>query len=228
MTLTALAPADVTATELYDAALQAQRSGAGAELRATCPAWSCALPLRQWCAPVDDLEVAVLDRLRAELPAVAAVLDLGCGPGRHSAYLTGQGLQVLGVDTSRTAVALTRAAGARALVADALGPLPAARWQGVLLLDGNIGIGGDPLLLLCRVRGLLAHDGRLLLELDADDVTGRSLVQLCSGARTSAPFAWARLAAEDLSRAAALAGLAVLDRWDTGGRRFALLGPVQS
>jgi hypothetical protein len=41
----------------------------------------------------------------------------------------------------------------------------------VLLLDGNIGIGGDPHRLLRRVRELLTPTGRLLVELDVDGVT---------------------------------------------------------
>jgi hypothetical protein len=35
-----------------------------------------------------------------------------------------------------------------------------------VLLDGNIGIGGDPVLLLCRVRDLLAPHGKVLIAPD--------------------------------------------------------------
>lgn len=105
-------------------------------------------------------------------PADAAVLDLGCGPGRHSAHLARRGRRVVGIDTSPAAVLLTRTRGVHAVRADALGPLPdgpqhgPAGWHAVLLLDGNIGIGGDPLLLLRRARDLLRQDGRVLVELD--------------------------------------------------------------
>ena len=39
-------------------------------------------------------------------------------------------------------------------------------WDTVLLADGNIGIGGDPVALLTRCRELLAPAGRVLVELD--------------------------------------------------------------
>ena len=228
-----LTTAPVDAAELYDAALQAHAAGRAAALSAVCAAWSCDLPLSRWCAPTDDVEVAALDRLHAVLPGAGAVLDLGCGPGRHGATLARRGLRVLGVDTSPIAVALTRARSVPALQADALGGLPdgwpggGPGWSGVLLLDGNIGIGGDPLRLLCRVRDLLAPAGRLLVEVDAEGVTDRHAVHLCDGTRTSAPFAWARLGGDDLPGAARIAGLTVLDCWRTAGRAFALLGPVQ-
>jgi ubiquinone/menaquinone biosynthesis C-methylase UbiE len=36
------------------------------------------------------------------------VLDLGCGAGRHTVYLAGQGFEVHGADSSRTGLELTR------------------------------------------------------------------------------------------------------------------------
>ena len=51
---------------------------------------------------------------------------------------------------------------------DVFGPLPGeGRWDTALLADGNIGIGGDPVALLARVRELLAPEGRVVVDLAA-------------------------------------------------------------
>ena len=96
-----------------------------------------------------------------------AVLDIGCGPGRIAAALAESGLPSLGIDVSPSA--LTTATSLGRDRAGALGVRPAAgrgRWATVLLLDGNIGIGGDPIRLLRRLRELLADDGTAVVELD--------------------------------------------------------------
>ena len=236
MTLAPLAPlarrgdAEVSATELYDTALDAHTAGVPARLWVRDADGSRSLPLARWCAagPGDPADVEALEELRRELPPGAAVLDLGCGPGRHAAYLTDRGVGVLGVDTSCRAVALTRARGARAVRGDALDVPLTGRWDAVLLLDGNIGIGGDPHRLLRRVRELLTPEGRLLVELDVAGSTDAGAVRLSDGVRTSGGFPWARVARQDLPTVATAAGLAVLRDWTTDARAFALLGKVPS
>ena len=42
----------------------------------------------------------------------------------------------------------------------------AGRYAGALLLDGNIGIGGDPVALLRRVARLLAPGGAVVVEVE--------------------------------------------------------------
>ena len=221
----ALAPVP-GATALYDQALQAVTAGGPVNLGVRYRGTWARLPVGRWCAPAEAADLAGLARLCATLPPHAEVLDLGCGPGRHTAALHQRGLRTLGVDTSPTAVALAQTRGAPAVRADALGPLPGAHhgWDGVLLLDGNIGIGGDPLLLLCRVRDLLRPAGRVLVELDPAGVTDRGDARLTSGEAAGEPFAWARLGARELAAAACCADLAVRDTWTTAGRLFALLG----
>ena len=144
------------------------------------------------------------------------------------------GERVLGVDCSAAAVAMARARGVHATCADVLGPLPDGHplgpvgWSAALLLDGNIGIGGDPVRLLCRVRELLLPDGVVLVETDVDGITERGSVRLRAGRVTSRPFPWVRLALPALvADAHVRPGFAVTDAWSTDGRRFALLGPVQ-
>ncbi len=114
-----LAP-DASAAAMFDAALAA---GGQTPLTLRTRTWARPLPLSRWCGSADEADSAVLDRYAAELPRDARVLDLGCGPGRHTEHLTFAGQQTLGVDSSPTAVALTRRRGALAVRADALGPL---------------------------------------------------------------------------------------------------------
>jgi len=55
-------------------------------------------------------------------------------------------------------------------------PLPGERrWATVILLDGNIGIGGDPVVLLSRVTELLAADGMAVVEVEPPGATSTTM-----------------------------------------------------
>ena len=99
------------------------------------------------------------------------------------------------------------------------------RWRSALLLDGNIGIGGNPVALLRRVAQVLAPDGRALIEVGAHG-TGRSATRVrfeIDGA--AGPwFEWAVVGRDDLAPLAGTAGLDVEDLWCDDGRWFAWLG----
>ena len=214
---------------MYDAALRAVHRGLPAphlEVSYRDETWP--LPLGTWCGAADPVDRAALDRLTAALPPPGDVLDVGCGPGRHAAALDAQGGRVVGVDTSLAATALTRGRGVEALHADVFEPLPDDQqgWDGVLLLDGNIGIGGDPVRLLGRARRLLRPGGTVLVELDPARPTDRGQARLRLGGRLSRPFPWARLAPADLAASAAAADLRVQEQWSAHRRAFALLGPA--
>ena len=215
------------AERLYDTALSTA-AGPGVVLQARYRGRTATLPVHRWLADADAVDRAALCRWSRLLPRGADVLDLGCGPGRHTAELHRRDVRALGVDASAVAVHLAQRRGAPALRADALGPLPGAHhgWDGVLLLDGNVGIGGDPVLLLCRVRDLLRPTGRVLVELDPQGTTDQGPARLRLGTTTSAPFPWARLGAGALSDAASWADLVVQERWSCGGRLFAVLRPA--
>ena len=106
--------------------------------------------------------------------AAAALTAIGCGPGRLTIALAERGIPVLGVDISRTAVARVHQAGACAMHRSVFDPLPGqGRWVTALLADGNIGIGGYPDELLRRCARLLAPGGRLLIEVEHDDIDER-------------------------------------------------------
>lgn len=206
----------VSALQLYDEGIRATAAGRPAPLQLCDDNGHCQpLPLRAWCAeslPGDD---ALLDR------CAGTTLDVGCGPGRLTAAL---GTRALGIDISAEAVALTRRRGGAALLASVFGPLPAeAHWDTVLLADGNIGIGGDPAVLLRRCRDLLGPRGRIVVELDPASVTGARRIQLLLGGRRSEFFDWATVGAGAIDSLAAEAGLHSQSIAKEGDRWFSVL-----
>lgn len=75
------------------------------------------------------------------------------------------GVPALGVDVSATAVRLARRSGAPALHRDVFAPLPGTgRWHTVLLANGVVGLGGDPLRVLRRAGELLRRGGRCVID----------------------------------------------------------------
>jgi SAM-dependent methyltransferase len=180
------------------------------------------LDVERWRGEIDD----------AEWQHVAAlgdpVLDVGCGPGRVVAALTASGRPALGIDVAPAAVAQTAARGAPALRRSVFSPLPnEGRWGGVVLLDGNVGIGGDPIALLRRARQLLRAGGQVLVEADAPGQPTRELAVRIETTpdRTGPWFRWAVVAAGDIGpllRAADFTDIAVSGtdgRWFATGRR---------
>jgi hypothetical protein len=107
--------------------------------------------------------------------------------------------------------------------ADLFQPLPReGTWRTVLLADGNVGIGGDAVRLLRRVRELLAPGGVVLCELHPG--AGRTgPVRLEGLGCSSAWFRWALLGPDAVAATAARAGLHVVEQWTAGGRPFAAL-----
>ena len=180
---------------------------------------SAPLPLDRWLGPVDAADRAVLEL------ADSPVLDLGCGPGRHLAALRRAGKPGLGVDLSPVAVWVARGRGAQAVPGDIFTAVPdAGAWSTALLLDGNVGIGGAPSVLLRRTRQLLAPSGSALVELDPPgEPTYRTRVRLEAPGVVSEWFAWARVGIDGIGPPAADAGLRVGETLSAGGRWFSRL-----
>lgn len=176
-------------------------------------------PVARYLGPADRHDRSLLADL------AGPVLDVGCGPGRHLRALTAQGVYALGVDLSPMAVALARIGGARAIVGDVFGEVPGAgSWRTALLLDGNIGIGGQPQRLLGRLRGLLDPEGIVLVELGRPGSgSGSARARLEAGAECSRWFPWARVPAEEIGSVAGASGLVVEREWSCGERWFARL-----
>ena len=181
------------------------------------------LPLARWLAPVDAADRAVLAR------AVAPVLDIGCGPGRHLAALAAGGQEGLGLDLSPVAVRLARARGAEAILRSVFADVPrSGTWQTALLLDGNIGIGGAPEALLARARALVAPGGALLVETGPPETPTRRLrVRLETHGAVSAWFGWATVGARGIAAPALAAGLRPRETFAVDGRWFARLERVR-
>ena len=185
-------------------------------------------PLRidilRWRAKADVADQLVV--ARCEPP----VVDLGCGPGRMVRALHESGRAALGIDMSSVAVTQSRAGGGLALRRAIAEPLPAeGRWGTALLLDGNIGIGGNVNDLLDRCRGLVVPGGLIICEVDNDpDRNDTERVRLSTDLAESAPFAWARVGTRAVQRAAAPLDLLVVEEWHARSRDFVALRTSQT
>ena len=162
--------------------------------------------------------------------APGPVLDVGCGPGRHVTTLATWGVPALGIDITRAAVEAARQRGACVLHRSIFDRVPGAgRWASALLLDGNLGIGGDPAALLARVARLLRPGGPILVELAAPGTPIRRLPVYVDLAGQRGPdFEWITVGVDQLCRVAAQAALQVHHEWTSGGRWFATLRGGQS
>ena len=174
----------------------------------------------RWSAGADAID-------RSLLAGVAGpVLDIGCGPGRMIQAAIDEGLDALGVDVSPTAVRIAVAAGLAVLHRSVFDDIPLeGTWATLLLVDGNIGIGGDPDALLDRCVSLLAVDGVLVVEVHRDpehDLAYESTLQDAAG-HTSDAFPWAEIGVSALRRRAAKVGLVQVAEWTKGERSFARL-----
>ncbi|MEA2183246.1 MAG: hypothetical protein QOF69_2431 [Solirubrobacteraceae bacterium] len=182
------------------------------------------LQLQRWLGSPTAADQDVLAR------AVAPVLDVGCGPGRHVLALMRAGCKAVGVDIAAAAVRVARGRGAEAIQGSIFADVPGAgSWGSALLLDGNIGIGGHPAVLLARVASLLRPAGRLLVEFEppeADTVT--QLLRLEGAAQVSSWFRWSTVSVAAVGELAEASGLTVSETWEIEGRWFAELerGPA--
>ncbi len=168
-----------------------------------------------WRGPADDVDRLVL--ARCEPP----VLDVGCGPGRMVVALTEGGRSALGVDVSAAAVQVSLRRGGPALRRDLSDWLPGeGRWGTVLLMDSNVGIGGDVDALLRRCSELLTPGGLMVCETDPQSLVDETHdVRLDAGGLT-ATMRWARIGAEALARRASRLNLLMTERWQLDGRAF--------
>lgn len=152
-------------------------------------------------------------------------LDVGSGPGRLTVALTRMGVPALGIDITPLAVELTCRAGGLALRRCVFEPLPGTgQWAEALLVDGNIGIGGDPTALLRRLRELVMPGGTVIAELSPPGAqSGIHTVRLRQAGRTGDWFTWATVSIDDIAPLAGRSGFPTVERWNAAGRWFASL-----
>ncbi|MGI9005572.1 MAG: class I SAM-dependent methyltransferase [Streptosporangiaceae bacterium] len=176
------------------------------------------LAAQRWlqAAPGDD---SLLGR------CIGPTLDVGAGPGRLTIALAERGVPALAIDVTPYAVSLARSGGVLALQRDVFGYLPGTgRWATVLLADGNIGIGGDPAVLLRRSRGLLKPGGTIVAEIEPPgSQLRRECVRLRTPDRSGAWFPWAWVGADQIGALADSAALEIAHLWADAGRWFAEL-----
>jgi SAM-dependent methyltransferase len=182
-----------------------------------------ALDADRWHGEPSAGEMALLRQIRGP------VLDVGCGPGRLVVGLGRLGVMALGIDPAPGAVRACRRRGAPVLQRSVFDRIPAVgRWRTVLLADGNIGIGGDPVHLLARCRALAEPDGRAIVEL-AEPGTGlrRHRARLEWGTTVGPWFAWAEVGTDAIAAVAGAAGWTVDTCQEVAGesRWFAGLRP---
>lgn len=156
---------------------------------------------------------------------IGPTIELGCGPGRLVARLIQRGIPALGIDRSATAVRLAGRGGAPALLGDVFEPLPAmGLWHTVLLVDGNVGLGGDPLRILGRAVELLARGGRCVAEFDVETIGICShWVRLESAGEVGPWFRWASVGVDSAAALAAQVGLTLTSVSLISGRVIASL-----
>lgn len=205
---------------VYGASLHAARAGrAHGYVVRYADGDSSPLDLARWCGPLAAGDGSLLDR------CVGPTLDIGCGPGRLAAALRRRAVFALGIDVNPVALALARSAGAQALQRSVFDRVPlAGSWATLLLVDGNLGIGGDPRALLARAGELATPTGHVLVELDRADRSGRHRVRLeAADGTVSRWFGWAHVGPADLPALAKATGLTVAESWSCAGRDFAAL-----
>jgi SAM-dependent methyltransferase len=177
------------------------------------------LPVHAWLGTADESDAVVLRH------CVGRTLDVGCGPGRMAEALVRAGHEVLALDVAAEAVLQTRTRGVTAHRQDVFAPVAdEGTWETALLADGNIGIGGDPVALLQRLRELLVPGGRVVVDLDPPGVgvvTSWSRLRIASG--VSRPFLWTVVAAEELGAIASEAGYDAWPALEHEGRWFGVL-----
>ena len=178
------------------------------------------LDFDKWNADADEVDRSLLRHARGP------VLDIGCGPGRMVRAAGELGLMALGLDVSPDVVELARRGGMAVALGSVFDRVPAeGTWRTALLIDGNVGIGGDVAALLSRCGEIVAESATLIVEVHPDDDRDHSYNATLVDAEgsQSAAFPWAEVGLTRLREVAQASGFAVDSAFTAGGRRFCSL-----
>ncbi|BBX98688.1 methyltransferase domain-containing protein [Mycobacterium lacus] len=210
--------------QLYDRALGGERCWIRHEDGEVRP-----LPAHRWSngRSVGDPFDEAFDEVVAQMCS-GPTIELGCGPGRLVARLVRRGVPALGIDRSVTAIRLAGRGGAPALLGDVFEPLPGTGcWRTVLLVDGNVGLGGDPRRILGRAAELLGRGGRCVAEFDPEVIGIRARWVRLESAREVGPwFRWASVEVDSAAILAAQVGLTLTGVRLIGNRVLASLAAL--
>ncbi|WFR68224.1 class I SAM-dependent methyltransferase [Curtobacterium flaccumfaciens] len=144
-------------------------------------------------------------------------------PGRMLVAARTLGIPALGVDVSADAVAIAQRSGGTALQGSVFDPIPdEGHWDTALVIDGNIGIGGDPAALLARCAEIVRVGGRIVVETHTDRHADRSYTARVVDAdgHESEGFPWAEVGVDALLDHAESVGLVARRSWTASGRTF--------
>jgi glycosyltransferase A (GT-A) superfamily protein (DUF2064 family)/SAM-dependent methyltransferase len=204
---------------LFDAAYAGMTTASNSTQAGSGDQNALPLDISRWSGPADAVDLMVAARCEP------AVIDLGCGPGRMVQALTESGRPALGVDMSSVAVEMSMTRGGLALRRRIDEPLPAeGRWGTALLMDTNIGLGGDVAALLARCMRLVIPGGLIICEVDPrpERYEVHSVV-LRTRLAASAPLPWSRIGAAALIRIARSLDLLLVEEWTSSDRAFVAL-----
>lgn len=190
---------------------------------------SISMNLARWTSSANLADLSLLSAVSGP------VLDIGCGPARMVIAALALGLTALGIDVSEAAIENAADAGIPAVLGDVFDAVPNAggwqegEWQTVLLVDGNIGIGGDVSALLARCSELLVPGGHIVVELHTQKTRDRSFTGLLvdTRGRQSAAFPWAEVGLAGVLRRSLGLGLTLLHSWTLDGRSFCRLATAR-
>jgi len=175
------------------------------------------MDVSRWNADADQADLTLLASV------TGPVLDIGCGPGRMVRAALGLGMQALGLDVSPAAIAMAGKLGGVYHEGSVFEPVPGeGTWQTALLVDGNVGIGGNVPALLARCRHLLAASGEIVVELHNDPRREEHYLGevVDSHGGTSAVFPWAEMGLLPLLGLLPALGLRRVRSWEIDGRSF--------
>jgi len=178
------------------------------------------MDVARWNGAADSVDLRLLASV------LGPVLDVGCGPGRMVQAARELGLDALGIDVSPVAVDILRQNGLPVFHGSVFDPIPhEGTWQTVLLVDGNVGIGGDVDAMLARCGELLSPTGEIVVELHPDDHRDRTyigrIVDPNGGA--SETFPWAEVGLRSMLLRAARLGFELRQAWSEDDRSFCRL-----
>jgi SAM-dependent methyltransferase len=182
------------------------------------------MDVSRWNADADDADLTLLSRV------AGPVLDIGCGPGRMVRAAMDLGLHAVGLDVSAAALEIASGLGGSYLRGSVFDRVPReGRWQTTLLVDGNVGIGGDIPNLLARCRELLSASGEIVIELNADPGHEEHFFAEVADTRgnRSDSFPWAEIGLDRLALMLDRLSLRLVQSWERNGRAFCRLAKTR-